>query len=48
MNIIYVTENNCQCCAVTFQNKGWFRVQKLEDVSNDKNIKYEVTPIETF
>ena len=48
MTIIYVTENNCQCYAVTFQNKGWVRVQKLEDVSNDKNIIYEVNPMETF
>ena len=48
MTIIYVTENNCQCCGVTFRNKGWVRVQKLEDISEDKSIIYEVNPIETF
>ena len=48
MTIIYVTENNCQRYAVTLQNKGWVKVQKLEDVSNDKNIIYEVNPMETF
>ena len=48
MTIIYVTENNCKCYGVTLQNKGWVRVQKLEDVSEDKNIIYKVNPMETF
>ena len=48
MTIIYVTENNCQCYVVTLQNKGWVEIQKLEDVSNDKNFIYEVIPMETF
>ena len=48
MTIIYVTENNCQRYGVTFQKTGWVRVQKLKDVSNDKNIIYEVNPMETF
>ena len=48
MTIIYVTENNCECYGVTFQNKGWIRVQKLEDVSEDKNIMYKVIPMEIF
>ena len=48
MTIIYVCENNCQRLAVTTRNKGWVRVQKLEDVSNDKNIIYEVNPMEAF
>ena len=48
MTIIYVAENNCECLAVTFQNKRWVRVQKLEDVSEDENILYEVNPMETF
>ena len=30
MTIIYVAENNCECLAVTFQNKGWIRVQKMK------------------
>ena len=45
---IYITENNCQCYAVTFQNKGWIKVQKLKDVSLDENIIYTVNPMETF
>ena len=49
MTIIYVTENNCRCCGVTARNKGWIRVQKLEDISGDHiNIIYEVNPMETF
>ena len=48
MTIIYVTENNTKCYGVTSQNKGWVRVQKLEDVSEDKNIKYKVNPMEKF
>ena len=48
MTIIYVTENNCKCDGVTFQNKGWVRVQKLEDVSEDKNIIYKVSPLKIF
>ena len=48
MTFIYVTENNCHCYGVTFRNKGWVRVQKLKDVSDDKNIIYEVNPMETF
>ena len=35
MTIIYVTEDNCQCYGVALQNKGWVRVQKLKDVSED-------------
>ena len=49
MTIIYVAENKCQCLAVTFKNNGMIRVQKLEDISgDDKNIIYEVNPMETF
>ena len=48
MTIIYVTENNCKYYGMTFQNKGWTRVQKLKDVSEDKYIIYEVNPMETF
>ena len=48
MTLIYVTENNCQCLAVTFKKNGKIRVQKLEDVSEDKNILYEVNPMEMF
>ena len=48
MTIIYVTEYNTKCYAVTSQNKGWMKVQKIKDVGDDKNIIYEVNPIETF
>ena len=48
MTIIYVTEDNCQCYGVTLQKKGWIRVQKLKDVSEDKNIIYKVNPMETL
>ena len=48
MTIIYVAENNCECLAVTFKYNGKIRVQKLKDVSKDKDILYEVNPIETF
>ena len=48
MTIIYVAEHNCECLAITFRNNGMIRVQKLEDVSDDKNIIYEVNPMETF
>ena len=48
MTFIYVTENNTKCYGVTFQNKGLVRVQKLEDISEDKNIIFEVNPMETI
>ena len=48
MTIIYVTENNTKCLAVTFKNNGMIKVQKFEDVSEDKNIIYEVNPMEIF
>ena len=48
MTIIYITEINCECYAVTFRNKGWIKVQKFEDESLDKNIIYTVNPMETF
>ena len=48
MTVIYITENNCECYAVTFQNKGWIKVQKFHDESLDENIIYTVNPMETF
>ena len=48
MTIIYLTKYNTKCYAVTFQNKGWIKVQKTKDVFNDKDIKYEVNPMETL
>ena len=47
--VIYITEDNCKCYAVTFQNNGFVQVQQFEDVSeSDKNIIYSINPMETF
>ena len=48
MTVIYITEDNCECYAVTFENKGWVRVQNFEDGSLDENIIYTVNPMKTF
>ena len=48
MTILYLTEYNTKCYAVTYQNKGWIKVQKIKDISNVENIIYEVNPMETF
>ena len=48
MTVIYITEYNCKCYAVTFENKGWVKVQKFDDESLDENIIYTVNPMETF
>ena len=49
MTVIFITENNCKCYAVTFQNNGFVQVQQFEDVSeSDKNIIYSINPMETF
>ena len=49
MTIIYIAENNFRCLAITFKNNGLIRVQKLEDISDDTNLIYEIiNPIETF
>ena len=49
MTVIYITENNCKCYAVTFQNNGFVQVQQFEDVSEiDKNIIYSINPMKSF
>ena len=48
MTVIYITEDNCECYAVTFENKGWVKVQKFEGGSLDENIIYTVNPMKTF
>ena len=48
MTVIYITENNCQCYAVTFKNKGWIKVQKFNDESLDEKIIYTVNPMKIF
>ena len=46
--VIYITEHNCKCYAVTFQNNGFVKVQKFENESLDKNIIYATNPMEIF
>ena len=48
MTVIYIAEHNCKCYAVTFQNRGWFKVQKFENESLHENIIYAVNPMEIF
>ena len=48
MTIIYITEKNTKRYEVTFQNNGYVKVQKFEDISEDKIIIYKVNPMETF
>ena len=48
MTVIYITEDNCKCYAVTFENNGFVKVQKFEDASLDENIIYTVNPMKTF
>ena len=48
MTIIHITENNCKCYGVTFENNGHVKVQKFEDISKDKNTIYSVKPMEIF
>ena len=48
MTVIYITEKNCECYAVTFENKGWVKVQKIKDGSLDEIIIYTVNPMKTF
>ena len=48
MTVTYITEDNCECYAVTFENKVWVKVQKFEDESLDENIIYTVNPMKIF
>ena len=48
MTVIYITEDSCNCYAVTFQNNGWVKVHNFEDESLDENIIYTVNPMEIF
>ena len=47
MTVIYITENNCECYAVTFENKGWIKVQKYKDETLDENIIYTVNKMKS-
>ena len=49
MTVLFITENNCKCYAVTFKNNGFVQVQQFEDVSeSDKKIIYSINPMKTF
>ena len=46
MTIKYVTENNTKCYGVIFQNSGWVKIQKFEDISDEKKTINCVKPLE--
>ena len=48
MTIIYITEYNCKRYGVTYQNNEHIKVQQYEDISEDKNVIYEINPMEIF
>ena len=48
MTIKYNTESNTKCYGVTFQNKGYVKVQKFKDISNDENTIYCVKLMRIF
>ena len=48
MTIIYITENNTKCYAVTLRNNGYVKVQKFKDISNNENFIYHVKPMRLF
>ena len=48
MTIIHVTEFITKCFGVAFQNNGWIKVPKFEEISDDKNTIYCVKPLEIF
>ena len=48
MTVIYLTDYNTRCYAVTFKNNDFVKVQKFEDYSIDKNIIYCVKPMRIF
>ena len=48
MTIIYITENKCECYAVTLQNKGWVKIQNCKVGCVDEEVIYTVNPKEIF
>ena len=48
MTFIYLIKKNCECYGVNFQKKKRVKVQKLKDISADKNNLYKLNPMETF
>ena len=47
MTVIFLTEYNTTCYGVIFQNNGWTKVQKFEDISDDENNIYCLKRLET-
>ena len=48
MTIKYITEINCKCYGGTYKNNRCIKVQKFEEISDDKNTMYYVKPLEIF
>ena len=48
MTVIYLTEYNCKCYGVTFENDGCVKVQKIKDISNYETNILRVKPLKTF
>ena len=49
MTVIYITGNNCRCCAITIQNNGFVRGRQFEDVSeSNKSFIYSISSMEKF
>ena len=48
MTVIYLTEYNCRRYAVTFENRGYVKVQKFNDMSDDENNLLYIKPLKTF
>ena len=48
MTIIYILENNTKRYGVTFQNNGYVKLQKFEDISNNENTIYSAKPMRIF
>ena len=41
MTVIYITEDNYKCYALTFENNGFVQVQQFEDV-HESDKKYYI------
>ena len=48
MTVIYLTEYNCKCYGVTFENNGCVKVQKTKDISKYETSVLCVKALKTF
>ena len=48
MTVICLTENNCKCCGLTFENTGCVKVQKFKNISKYETNIFCVKPLKTF